>query len=103
MTDQIIPTDADKELTAFILGYADWDAACDYRNSGAMDATRERVLKAVSAHRVQSTKELRETLEFYADRQCDGYEVHLQDYVLSTENGEIIKDGGAKARAALGE
>ena len=46
---------------------------------------------------------LREALEFYADKAFDGYDVSITDYGLSTELGEIIKDGGDRARAALGE
>lgn len=46
---------------------------------------------------------LREALEFYADKAFDGYDVSITDYGLSTELGEIIKDGGDCARAALGE
>lgn len=46
---------------------------------------------------------LREALEFYADKAFDGYDVSITDYGLSTELGEIIKDGGDRARAVLGE
>ena len=46
---------------------------------------------------------LRDALEFYADKAFDGYDVSITDYGLSTELGEIIKDGGDRARAALGE
>lgn len=46
---------------------------------------------------------LREALEFYADRSFEGYAVHIIDYGLSTEEGEIVKDGGQRARAALEE
>jgi len=42
-----------------------------------------------------------EALEFYADRSLEGYDVHVTDYGLSTEIGPIIKDAGARARAAL--
>lgn len=42
-------------------------------------------------------------LEFYADRGLDGYDVGVTDYGLSIEAGEIIKDGGERARAALQE
>ena len=44
---------------------------------------------------------LREALEFYADRDYSGYGVILSDYGLSIIVGEIIKDGGDKARAAI--
>ena len=46
---------------------------------------------------------LREALEFYADKAFDGYDVSITDYGMSTELGEIITDGGDRARAALGE
>lgn len=48
-------------------------------------------------------KALSEALEFYADRGFDGYDVGVTDYGLSIEAGEIIKDGGERARAALQE
>lgn len=46
---------------------------------------------------------LEEALRFYADPGLDGYDVAVTDYGLSTEEGHIIKDGGAIARAALAE
>ncbi len=48
-------------------------------------------------------KALTAALEFYADRGFDGYNVGIGDYGLSIEAGEIIKDGGDRARAALQE
>lgn len=42
-----------------------------------------------------------EALEFYADRDGDGYRVDVTNYGLSTEEGDIVKDGGDRARAAL--
>lgn len=51
--------------------------------------------------RADIVQELVEALEFYADRQYDGYDVAVTDYGLSTEGGPIIKDAGDKARAAL--
>jgi hypothetical protein len=50
-----------------------------------------------------NTDTLREALEFYADRQLDGYDVMVTDYGLSTREGHIIRDGGEIARAALAE
>jgi len=44
--------------------------------------------------------ELERALTFYADPDMDGYDIHITDYGLSTQNGPIIKDGGAIARAA---
>jgi hypothetical protein len=45
--------------------------------------------------------QMREALEFYADPDGDGYRVDVTDYGLSTEEGEIVRDGGKRARAAL--
>jgi len=42
-------------------------------------------------------------LEFYADRDYDGYDVNITDFGLSTEEGHIIQDRGERARAALSE
>lgn len=42
-----------------------------------------------------------EALVFYADHDADGYRVDVTNYGLSTEEGEIIRDGGERARAAL--
>jgi len=47
------------------------------------------------------SEDLREVLEFYADRDGDGYRVDVTNYGLSTEEGEIVRDGGKRARAAL--
>ena len=47
--------------------------------------------------------DLRTALEFYADRQLDGYDVMVTDYGLSTKEGHIIRDGGEIARAALAQ
>lgn len=44
---------------------------------------------------------LRKALEFYADRDFDGYDITVTDYGLGTQTGVIIKDGGEIARAAL--
>lgn len=46
---------------------------------------------------------LRAALEFYADRNFNGYEIDISDYGLSMRTGEIIKDAGDQARAALAE
>lgn len=43
----VLPTEADRELTAKILGYADWEGANDYRLTGRDDGNRERVLKLI--------------------------------------------------------
>lgn len=45
-----LPTEADRELTAKILGYEDWNAANDYRLTGRDDGNRERVLKLIVEH-----------------------------------------------------
>lgn len=57
-------------------------------------------LEALEASRAREAR-LREALEFYADRDLDGYDVHVTDYGMSTDNGRIIKDHGERARAAL--
>lgn len=44
-----------------------------------------------------------EALEFYGDKDLDGYDVGVTNYGLSTEVGKIIKDGGERARATLTE
>lgn len=46
---------------------------------------------------------LKAALEFYADRSGDGYDIDVRDYGLSTYTGNIISDGGKKAREALGD
>lgn len=51
--------------------------------------------------RADLVAELVEALEFYADRQYNGYDIEVTDYGLSINGGPIIKDGGDKARAAL--
>lgn len=55
----------------------------------------------VAAVMAVSAPALVEALEFYADREADGYEVHIADYGLRAETGRIIKDGGETARRAL--
>ena len=45
--------------------------------------------------------ELVEALRFYADHSYNGYDVNIGDYGLSMQTGEIIKDAGDRARAAL--
>ncbi|WP_156360215.1 hypothetical protein [Sphingomonas sp. Leaf226] len=47
--------------------------------------------------------DLRGVLEFYADRDGDGYQVDVTNYGLSTEEGEIVRDRGERARAALAQ
>jgi len=47
------------------------------------------------------SEDLRGVLEFYADRDGDGYRVDVTNYGLSTEEGDIVRDGGERARAAL--
>lgn len=59
------------------------------RANAAIDATQTREAELVAA------------LEFYADRDSDGYRVDVTNYGLSTEEGEIVRDGGARARAAV--
>ncbi|PQM29387.1 hypothetical protein CVO77_00155 [Sphingopyxis lindanitolerans] len=57
MTDKatdVTVTQADKALTAEILGFLDWEDATDYRVSGAVDRDRERIVRLVSAHRTAS-------------------------------------------------
>lgn len=44
-----------------------------------------------------------EALEFYGDKDLDGYDVGVTNYGLSTEVGKIIKDGGERAHVALAE
>lgn len=68
-------------------------------DSRAIDIARHR-LAAIDATQTREA-ELREALEFYADRDSDGYRVDVTNYGLSTEEGEIVRDGGARARAAL--
>ena len=46
---------------------------------------------------------LRTALEFYADRNFNGYEIDISDYGLSMKTGAIIKDEGEIARAALSQ
>lgn len=45
--------------------------------------------------------DLRKALEFYADKNGDGYDVMPTNYGFSTEEGPIVRDGGDIARAAL--
>lgn len=62
------------------------------------------ILNAVIAGELRKETEVQalvEALRFYADPTLDGYDVHVTDYGLSTDDGHIIKDGGEKARAAL--
>ena len=58
-----------------------------------------RTLTAENAALKERVKELEATLRFYADPDLDGYEIHVTNYGLSTEEGHIIKDAGDKARA----
>lgn len=44
---------------------------------------------------------LREALEFYADRDMEGYDVDVTSYGLSMTKGKIILDEGDTARSAL--
>lgn len=67
------------------------------RQAGYQDGAEER--RKLEAR----VKALTAALEFYADRGFDGYNVGIGDYGLSIEAGEIIKDGGDRARAALQE
>lgn len=48
MTDQLKPTQADKDVTAKILGYRDWADATDYR----LSHERDQVLQIVTRHRL---------------------------------------------------
>ena len=70
----------------------------------AMDRQFERGTEYIRAdiHRAE-LEALTEALEFYADRDYSGYDVEITDYGLSMTVGEIIKDAGDKARAALAE
>ena len=62
----------------------------------ALDAEKARADAAEAA-----LKTAREALIFYADKDSDGYDAMATDYGLSVDVGEIIKDGGALARAVL--
>jgi flagellin-like hook-associated protein FlgL len=56
---------------------------------------------AVVLEAADTITSLLEALEFYADRDGDGYDVMVTDYGLSTETGEIIQDRGERAQAAI--
>jgi hypothetical protein len=53
------------------------------------------------AELIKRIAELEAALEFYADRDFDGYDAKVTDYGLSLDTGHIIKDCGDIARAAL--
>lgn len=57
MTNDQTVTQADKDLTAEILGCQDWDDATDYRNSGEHDRKRDRILALVARHRTAHSGE----------------------------------------------
>lgn len=46
-------------------------------------------------------QKVEETLRFYSDPYMEGYDFQITDYGLSTKNGEIINDAGARAKEAL--
>ncbi len=50
---------------------------------------------------VSVADDLLAALEFYADKNGDGYDVMVTNYGLSTDEGPIVRDGGDIARAAL--
>lgn len=56
-------------------------------------------LTAENAELKKWVAELEAALKFYADPDLNGYEIHVTNYGLSTEEGHIIKDAGDKARA----
>ena len=87
----------DDKLVAEFIDFARYLA---HEPANPLDQKRKvsvRMIRAV-ADKVQV---MREALEFYADPDNDGYRVEVTNYGLSTEDGEIIKDTGARARAAL--
>jgi hypothetical protein len=57
MTNDQTVTQADRDLTAEILGCRDWDDATDYRNSGEHDRNRDRILALVASHRTAHSGE----------------------------------------------
>jgi len=61
----------------------------------------DRIVQMLVAYRLVSTKALVEALEFYADADGDGYQAYPAEYGLSMDLGDIIKDGGERARQAL--
>lgn len=80
--------------------WADFKAKIAGHTKGAWDdASRE--LVATVPTLVAEVERLREALAFYADLDGYGYHAAATDYGLSMELGDIIEDGGQRARAAL--
>ncbi|MBY6005390.1 hypothetical protein KUV62_15805 [Salipiger bermudensis] len=72
-------------------------------NEGCNDEAQSilKMMAASLARELIAARRVVEALEFYADRSFDGYDVEITDYGISMSVGDIIKDGGDKARAAL--
>lgn len=64
------------------------------------DVMEELVKHSLEELRAENQR-LREALEFYADRDGDGYDAYSTNYGLSLEAGYILKDAGDTAREAL--
>lgn len=58
-----LPNASDKKLTAAILGYTNWDDACDYRLTGEQERNRDRVLNVIVEHRLEKMKMIDELAE----------------------------------------
>lgn len=52
---------------------------------------------------IAEIRRLKDGLRFYSDPDLDGYNVSVKDYGLSTDEGDIIKDRGERARQLLGD
>ena len=72
-----------------------------HRITAAEMARDDKWTDAHRYHHDDVVQELREALEFYADRSFTGYDIDIGDYGLSMKTGDIIKDEGDIARAAL--
>ena len=91
MTEPTI-TQADKAVTAEILGYRDWDDATDYRNRGQMDAERDRVLSIVTCAREGAVAELRAALRTAKDALVRHHQWHAAQTTPDAEFGFIPAD-----------
>ena len=92
--------DLPSEVESYLLDYPDSATA------GLIEQRDDAIARAEAAEDAHLAAEdhadvLAEALTFYADEAGDGYDVMVTNYGLSIDNGDIIKDDGQIAKAAL--
>ncbi len=90
--------DAPKRIWAWTFKDCDWKSAWTVADEDAPPHATAYIRADIAA---PDLAELVEALRFYADPTYNGYDVNIGNYGLSMQAGEIIKDAGDRARAAL--